>query len=295
MTIGAVDDTGLTYGSIMRIATWNMRRATPESGAWAYFTSPKVNPDIALLQEVSGGVMPKAVGDEWAAVSSAPVKKNGESQGFRTMILVRKTLGPIGLEDEREIRHSQPWIDNLLAHFKGNLLFRRIHVPSVGVLNLVSIYSPAWSIDSTGRKIGDTEGVKLTQNEWLWVTDILRSGLMEMMESDPSQRWVVGGDLNLSITFDKWRKKGRGNAEYLDRIANLGFIETLASTQGFTPTFKNTRGNRVVHQMDHLFVSRDFAEGLRDAWVGAADIVFGGSLSDHLPVIAELRAEQSPL
>lgn len=36
----------------MRVITWNMRRATEISAAWKILTD--LNPDVALLQEVTG-------------------------------------------------------------------------------------------------------------------------------------------------------------------------------------------------------------------------------------------------
>jgi endonuclease/exonuclease/phosphatase family metal-dependent hydrolase len=294
--VGATSVTAVPHRASLRIATWNVRRATPTSGAWDCFTSPAVNPDIALLQEVGAKGLPVNISDEWAYATSVPVKKTGKDQAFRTMILVKKSLGASGLDDERTMGHSQPWIHDLLAHFKGNLLYRQIDLPLVGRLNLVSVYSPAWTIDSTGLVIGDTKDVKLTKNEWLWVTDLLRAALMELIDAGSTQHWVVGGDLNLSITFDEWRKGGRGNAEYLDRMRCLGLVEALASKhEELIPTFKNPRGGKIIHQMDHLFVSGDLARSLNTSWVGDRACVFDGGLSDHLPVVACFDLEQLSL
>jgi endonuclease/exonuclease/phosphatase family metal-dependent hydrolase len=100
--------------------------------------------------------------------------------------------------------------------------------------------------------------------------------------------WIVAGDLNSSVTFDKPRP--RGNQEIQDRMSDLGFTECLNFHQGeLTPTFKNPSNKQIVHQMDHLFVTEHLRSKLLSCTIGDADRVFTGSLSDHLPIIAEFN------
>jgi endonuclease/exonuclease/phosphatase family metal-dependent hydrolase len=121
----------------------------------------------------------------------------------------------------------------------------------------------------------------------VWVADLLRAALADG-ERPGSVPWVVGGDFNLSETFDLWRGGPRGNREYLDLMARLGFVECLRMAQGrLTPTFRNTDGTTVKHQMDHLFVSQSLARHLRACDVGSHDEVFGQNLSEHLPIVAD--------
>lgn len=71
-------------------------------------------------------------------------------------------------------------------------------------------------------------------------------------------------------------------------MTTSGYTECLRTAQGrLTPTFKNKVGGEVLHQIDHLFVSASLADGLLFCSVGSAQRVFGGGLSDHLPVIAD--------
>jgi len=111
-----------------------------------------------------------------------------------------------------------------------------------------------------------------------------------LIERDQQNPWIVGGDLNASVTFDiLWGKKPRGNQELLDRMQNLGFKELLYQAKGeLTPTYKHTN-NEVIHQMDHLFVEERIFNYIIDCDVGNADLVFGNKLSDHLPIIAEFN------
>jgi endonuclease/exonuclease/phosphatase family metal-dependent hydrolase len=129
--------------------------------------------------------------------------------------------------------------------------------------------------------------VKLTLSRDVWVADLLWAHLREQRGSGTSG-FVVGGDFNLSETFDSWRGGSRGNAEYLARMRDLGFTECLRHHSGkLTPTFRNPRGGKLAHQMDHLFVDT-LAKDLVHCRTGEAARVFDVSMSDHLPIIAEL-------
>jgi len=71
-------------------------------------------------------------------------------------------------------------------------------------------------------------------------------------------------------------------------MESIGFTECLLRRQGvLTPTFKNPRGGKVIHQMDHLFVNSALLESLVSCGTGSPERVFGESMSDHLPIVAD--------
>lgn len=260
----------------MRVVTWNCRRAKPSSLAWQYLLD--LDPDIALLQEVMG--LPAPVSERWSHRLSSPAKKDGGVQKFRSAILVRgRFLEPIGL------RAREPWVNGLLEHFADNLPAWRIETASGKLLSVVNVYSPAWPVNRKMLDGMDTKGVQLELNKELWVADLLWAALRtEQLVRDP---WVIGGDFNSSETFDSWPGGPRGNREFLDRMSAIGLSECLRESQGAqTPTFRNPRGGAVVHQMDHLFVSEPLRTSLLACQTGEPEVVFGSSLSDHLPIIS---------
>jgi endonuclease/exonuclease/phosphatase family metal-dependent hydrolase len=132
----------------------------------------------------------------------------------------------------------------------------------------------------------DVSSIKLTLNPDVWVADLLWAALRSIdLHKD---LWLVAGDFNLSETFDAWRGGPRGNREYLDRMATLGMTECLRKMKGqLTPTFRNPRGGLFIHQIDHLFVTDSLLSGLLSCEVGSPERVFGESLSDHLPIVAD--------
>lgn len=268
----------------MRFVTWNCRRATSDSSVWPYFL--KLDPDVAVLQDVCE--MAESVGDRYEIRSSIPVKKSGKPQSFQNLILVKGTIvEPIVLSSE------QDWVNKELAHFSGNLSAWRVQTQGGPTISVVNTYSPAWPVDRTRLTDIDTTGVKLTQSPDVWVADLMLPALRSHGSTNEEQ-WIIAGDFNLSETFDSWSGGPHGNREYLDRMTDLGFTECLRSFAGeLTPTFKNTSNAKILHQMDHVFVSAGLASALSSCATGSHEEVFDAGLSDHLPVIADFGSEKS--
>lgn len=138
----------------------------------------------------------------------------------------------------------------------------------------------------------DTADIRLTQNRDVWATEILWACLRSM-GSGEKDLLVVGGDFNSSETFDTlWRGGPRGNREVMERMNALGLRDCLRTFQGrLTPTFSHS-GGTVVHQLDHLYVTRRLLDRMIQCDVGSDERVFGAtpSLSDHLPIVADFQA-----
>lgn len=52
---------------------------------------------------------------------------------------------------------------------------------------------------------------------------------------------------------------------------------------------KNAQNKKVVHQMGHLFVTNDIYEGIENYGVGDQLVIFEEPMSDHLPIIADIK------
>lgn len=263
----------------MKVVCWNMRRATAASAAWDYLL--ELNPDLALLQEVSS--IPPGVSSAYATLSATSPTKSGGRQRFSTVILARAPeVEPFQLTSDID------WVQEELARFSGNLLACRTEVCNLP-LTVVSVHSPAWPIDAERLAPHDVSVIKLKQNPRLWVTELLWAAVRDR---DRDEAWLVGGDLNASETFDTmWRGGPRGNRELLDRMEAAGFTEVLRHCNGgeITPTFRNTGDGRVIHQIDHLFVAERLLPRLENCVVGEAERVLATGLSDHLPIIASFH------
>lgn len=264
--------------SRLRIVVWNLRRATRTSRAWTLLL--ELRPDVALLQEVAS--IPVYVASQYDVLHRHATGKRGSPQRFGNAVLVRGATGA-----EIQLRSEPPWVEAELQRFSGNMLACEVYPANGERLCVVSVYSPAWPLDRSLLAGLDIVPVKLTQNDHVWPSDLLRASLST--HCPPQQEpWAVGGDFNLSETFDSWRKTPRGNREYLDRMTACGFTECLREHQGaLTPTFRNPRGGACKHQMDHLFTTAALTSRLLSCTVGPKERVCDNSLSDHLPIIAD--------
>lgn len=259
-----------------RIISWNMRRASSESEAWTLLE--ELRPDLALLQEVTA--VPDRVSEKFDCRQERATGKSGSLQRFSTCLLVRGEL-----REGVPLASRLPWVSAELERHAGNILSSRVVLESGMTLTAISVYSPAWPIDRKRLEGIDTSTVKLTQNPDVWLADLLWHCL-SLRDLEGEGGWVVGGDFNLSETFDSWNKKPRGNLEYLNRMVDLGLTECLREHNGgLVPTFRNPGDGKVKHQMDHLFVTGNLRSRLRSCLVGPAT-VFDAGLSDHLPIVA---------
>ena len=203
------------------VVSWNCRRATAGSPLWDYLL--ELDPDVALLQEV-GGVSP-AVRERYACDLVPAAWKHGEPLKFCTGMLVRGDI--VG---DVELSAPFDWVDDVLARFGGNLVGREVRLAGGRDVRVISVYSPAWTVDYGLPEGLDTSEVRLPTNAGLWLSDVLWSCLRQRPPA-PEAVWIVGGDLNSSPTFDV-RRPLAGNQETLDRMARLGLVECLRSSQG---------------------------------------------------------------
>lgn len=258
----------------MRVVAWNMKRG--REATWRFLE--ELGPDIALLSEVGG--IPKPVAAAFNVIEGTAVRKTGGPQAFRTALLARNEV----LAATR-LTSSRQWVDRELDRLaRGHFPAASIH-GSPRNLDVVSVYVPAWPVLEAAQlaDLEDVDQVKGAKNPHVWGTDLLIDALAE---SDLSGSWLVGGDFNSCETLSS---AGR---EFLARMSGLGLTDVLrASTGRLTPTFRHPRTKKVRNQIDHLFVTPALLGRLVKCEVGDADRVFGGRLSDHLPIIADFADE----
>ncbi|KON33028.1 hypothetical protein AC477_02130 [miscellaneous Crenarchaeota group-1 archaeon SG8-32-1] len=53
--------------------------------------------------------------------------------------------------------------------------------------------------------------------------------------------------------------------------------------------FQNSTDKKVIHQIDHLFVTNNLYSQLRGCAVGDKLVIFNEYMSDHLPIIADFN------
>lgn len=263
----------------MRLVVWNMRRASPGSAAWDYLLA--LDPDIALLQEVGG--LPEGVTGLYYCASSRPKSKAGKPQRFENVIVSR-----LPLQNGLSLTSDIDWVQRELEVFSGNIQTAAV-LASGQRVNLINLYSPAWPVKASRLENEDVSSVKLSLNPDVWCTDLVWEALRKT-EDAFAHPLIVGGDFNSSETFDYlWSGGPRGNLETIERFNALGLTEALrGKAKVLAPTFRNPKGGKVIHQLDHLYLTKDLWRTCSHCRVGEQDDVFSKGLSDHLPIIAEL-------
>ena len=265
----------------LRVITWNIRRATKESLAWQVIR--ELDPEILILQEVNS--IPENIKDHYSYLYEKAISKSGKLQKFGTAILCKgKINNKIHLKSEFE------WANKELDILKGNLLGCNIEIKNNFFVNIISVYSPAWPIEHERLDNIDISKIKLTQNPKLWGTEILWAGLKNELNLN-NENWIVAGDFNSSVTFDYlWGTKPRGNQEIIDRMNSIGLKESLQNYTGkLTPTFRNSKGGKVIHQIDHMYLTNSLISCVSNSFVGDSNNIFKNSISDHLPIITDFE------
>ena len=291
----------------MRIISWNVRRASEKNEIWDLIQN--YNPDIALLQEVVG--IPKKITKHFEMVSKYAVTKSGNSQIFKTVIL---TSGKI--VENINFKTENLWVKEALNFFNGNLVACKIKLKNKQLYNVVSLYSPAWTVDinkinKSNIKLKpintpfnkflfwlyDDANSKINNNIRIWMTELIQFALENYITKN--KNWIVGGDYNSSESFDKDYKlkyglykgfSGSGNKQTRDDMYDIGFKECLFEFNGkLIPTFYNTNNKKHIHQLDHLYVSNNVYKDIKKCFVGNKSLIFGNQYSDHLPIIADFK------
>jgi len=265
----------------MKVCTWNVNKATKmpnREGVWKYLL--EVDADIVFLQEVNS--IPSYIADQYTILKRKAITKNDTLQNFSTAILVKGSI-----KEEIELKSEYKWVNEELKRFNGNLISAKVVLDTGYEVNVLSVYSPAWFIDKSRWEDENYVNVKLENNPELWVTELLYASLLN--ENIENNSWIIGGDLNSSLTFDNYSSKlFQGNFEIQNRMKALGFIECLNTfNNDIVPTFKNPKGGKVIHQIDHLFVTKNIYNNIINCKTSKQEEIFNESLSDHLSIIAE--------
>jgi Endonuclease/Exonuclease/phosphatase family len=181
------------------------------------------------------------------------------------------------------------WVAPELKNFGEFFTAKSVTLHCGITLKVLSVYSPAFPIGHGRMKEIDTAEIQLTQNRDVWATELLWAALRSMHIAN-EEPFIVAGDLNSSETFDYPRP--RGNREVMEHMNAVGLYDCLRMFKGkLTPTFRTPRGGKVIHQLDHLYVTPMLLSRLAWCDVGSAERVLEPRpmLSDHLPIVADFN------
>lgn len=262
----------------MKALAWNVRGASEDTAeVWAELK--RLNPEVALLQEVVG--VHEDLLETHLFIGFHATNQNGGKQRFKTGVLLRDgEATPVRLNSE------DPHLQEALDAYSGNLVHIRWQRPSGELWHLLSCYSPAWPLFSFQSDIpGPIRAFKSELSEDLWLTDILHRYVREQLKATgDGVRWLVAGDLNSATTFS-W-ERGQ-NQEVIDNMRANGLEDAVSNQAGGpVPTFRHSRGS-VQHQLDYFYLNSLAQTGLVSCRALGDRGIFERSLSDHLPLLGE--------
>ena len=287
----------------MRVLTWNMNKAGVHADKkWKSFLEMK--PDVAMLQEVNG--VPGCISERYHVEHVKASWLGGGKAKFGTAVLARReTDWKIGSEVAWKSEHD--WVNRIQERFPGWLVGRQVENGSGDRYMAVSVHSPFWSVWCKGYEEApckfpalceildgvDVTPVKLRAKDKpsLWFTEILWSLLKGATAGDGASKWIVAGDFNSSVLFDKPRNQGNG--EIIARLNALGLLDCVFQHHGARePTFwafGRRKKQPPVHQLDYVYVSAPVLARLRDVALGGGLPEEDKWRSDHLPVVCDFR------
>lgn len=265
---------------LMKVLTWNVKGASTYSAAWEFLKGEA--PDIALLQEVTK--LPDWIQDSYDNHQVYPRFFGGQRAKFSTVILSK---WPINTSPY--LSSSLEWVNSIHRDRDCWIIECETIPESAEPIRLVSVHSPAFPVPPETLEGIDISPIQLTNNPNLWFTEILWS-LLYNENIDGSVPWIVAGDFNTSVLFDK--PKDRGNRMVIKRLNELGLTDCLSHYKSKPiPTYKPPVGP-VIHQLDYCYVNKPLMKLFVRAHVPAQSEIFDSQpkmLSDHLPIICEFR------
>lgn len=263
----------------MKVITWNIRKAKETSLVWQLIE--EYDADIILLQEVLR--IPESIQSSYNVIFRPAISESGKQQIFGTAVLTKYSIKcKIPLVSTNDFIHQE------LDFFKGNIIPLELISPENELINIVCVYSPAWTINPNRYSGKNIDDIKLTLNNRIWAFDILHSWLKE---KECKLNWIVAGDFNTSETFDYvWKGGPIGSLEYIKRLEKLGLRDCLRYYhKELVPTFRNPKGGKIIHQLDHMYTTSNLLENLSECKTADHELIFGKNLSDHLPIIATFK------
>ena len=260
----------------MKIVTWNLSNRKANQQAWeALF---ELDPDIALLSEVN------FIPDDLNGYNSYFEYSMGDKdkpRNFKTGII---TKGKI--VDEIPLIAQEDWITNCLGNDTGNLVARKIRFADGITYNVISAYLANTPYPHE-KYTDDITSVVLPNFEKIFMSEILWAVLKHIL-SHHRDPWIIGGDFNTSELYGT-RKERASYLEIIKRLERLKLKEVVRHyNNGPVPTWKSRYPNsKLIHQLDHLYVSDVLLENSYNAYVGDYKKYVGNGLSDHMPIIAD--------
>jgi len=234
--------------------------------AWNWLTNES-QADVCLLQEV---VPDDEFLRHWSDFYF--VKKYAD-KNWGSMILVRQ-----GSLEKFEPTSETPW----LKRFQGSAPLAK-HNDS-GFM-LCSVHSNAEPVQIDEDELPET--LLRCNKTKVWEIELTSHDLAPMLQG---QKFIVGGDLNSSLGFDKNYNR-QNNARLFGNLKDCGFNDTRLKffDQEQSTYFKQ---GQAPYQLDHVYSDSQTYDQVQ-SWEVLTQLVTVQGLSDHAPIGIKMGAKSS--
>jgi endonuclease/exonuclease/phosphatase family metal-dependent hydrolase len=122
-----------------------------------------------------------------------------------------------------------------------------------------------------------------TDGSELWEIEVIAHELRDVLHGQP---FVLGGDLNSALAFDK-NYGGRENERLFANLAEAGFVDVRPRHQpAEVQTYFKARTR--AYQLDHVYAD-SLTESRVESWTVLSEVARELGLSDHAPILVALR------
>lgn len=256
----------------MRLVTWNLGCAyggtykASQPRCWQQLLAWE--PQIALIQET---LEPIGVIDRDRYVFTPYGWSQSHARPVGTLVYAASgALAPIELALDRQL--------------PGQVTAATLDTGSSRPLVLASIHAATSALDPAVLSADVIEEASASHTTKVFPIDLVRT---ELTKLTAGQRFIVGGDLNLSIRFDDLYTPGSdffGNVEWFTRVRGAGWwnahrkFHTGDQRTLFRPSHPNE-----LFQIDHLFTDKKTWTKLVSCDV--LQVPFLEEFTDHAPLV----------
>ncbi|MBC8407462.1 MAG: endonuclease/exonuclease/phosphatase family protein [Rhodobacteraceae bacterium] len=260
----------------MKILTWNIKRGGVSSdGIWQLINIE--DPDIVLLQECKE--IPNSFKEKYNIIKRKAVKKNLTKQSFETVLMSKYKMKEIIPYENEEVLSTMKKLD-------GNIIFSQVYTENE-IFKIASVYLPAWGLNQDFIDKSLSDKIRSPLSKIAWSPSILSYSLAKI-ENFKNENWIIAGDFNLAETLSG--RIGEISKTEFNKFRDVGLVDAISEVnKKQIPTFKNTNGGSVKHQIDYVFVTEKILSRVSECLVLNDKHVFEKKVSDHLPVLTIIK------
>jgi endonuclease/exonuclease/phosphatase family metal-dependent hydrolase len=251
----------------IKVLTWNMNK---RPRAWQYLLDQE--PEFALLQETP--VLAKPLPNYHV------LQESGNYPRGSTI------LSKTSMERKFPLAKLKPDISSLIDLLSNRTVGGEYLIKDLGKMIVISTHLDSRPIATAHITPGLFSAVgspNWQKTKRVWQSDVAFAAFRDLAKT--GQRFIVGGDLNMSRLMDQKMPFNESVATWFEVQKTAGLVDCCWAINGkeVRTIFQEKKAH---YQLDHLFCDKETAKSLVGCYVDVQAVKDG--LSDHAPLFIEL-------